>query len=203
LGRFRPGAIALTAFWISTAPVLAQQSQDGSVEATTPEPPRPDEGRLVIDLAEAKKAREREPALEQRCEEETDAARVANEIIVCRDLGEGSDGVWSKAEWERRYAERTQGPKPIDVDGSGLHTPNGSRMTPIVTIRGCYAPPCPPEAALLIDVGALPDAPPGSDADRIARGLPPLNGEIGDVADAVSRRQVELGLPAPVLVATE
>ena len=33
---------------------------------------------------------------------------------------------------------------------------------------------CPPPPAIVVDFAALPDAPPGSDADRIARGLPPL-----------------------------
>lgn len=44
--------------------------------------------------------------------------------------------------------------------------PNGGT----VTIRGCFIPPCPPPAALLIDVKAIPKAPAGSDADRISKG---------------------------------
>jgi len=182
----------------ASAPAVAQDQSENSVETLEQEPLRPDEGRLITDLSELNEARYRDPVLEQRCEEEADAARIANEIIVCRDLGESSDGVWNKADWERRLAERTQGPKPIDVDGTGLRAPNGSRMAPLVTIRGCFAPPCPPEVALLIDVS---EAPPGSAAFRIAEGLPPLVGGAGEVADVVRARQAELGLPAAVIVA--
>ena len=42
------------------------------------------------------------------------------------------------------------------------------------TVSGlCVIPPCPPPPVYMIDVTALPEAPPGSDADRIARGLAP------------------------------
>ena len=42
------------------------------------------------------------------------------------------------------------------------------------TVGGlCVVPPCPPPPVYMIDVTALPEAPPGSDADRIARGLAP------------------------------
>ena len=48
----------------------------------------------------------------------------------------------------------------------------------------------------MIDVEALPHAPPGSDADRIARGLPPLGeeGDLGRGPDAAITEE-ELGLP--------
>ncbi|MBS0481904.1 MAG: hypothetical protein JSR96_07055 [Proteobacteria bacterium] len=36
--------------------------------------------------------------------------------------------------------------------------------------RGCFVPPCPPPPIYYIDVKALPEAPAGSDADKIARG---------------------------------
>lgn len=49
-----------------------------------------------------------------------------------------------------------------------------------VTITGCIIPPCPPPPALIIDVTALPQAPAGSDAGRIARGLPPIGNDTGD-----------------------
>ena len=39
-----------------------------------------------------------------------------------------------------------------------------------VVARGCFIPPCPPPKMIFIDVKALPEAPPGSDADLIAKG---------------------------------
>lgn len=208
--RFAQRSPALTAVAVViaasiAAPAAAQEQPEEPAEATEAEQLRPDNGRLILDLAEARKLRERDAVLEQRCEEESDAARIANEIIVCRDLGTVTDGAFNKADWERRYAERTQGPKPVNVDGSGLQFPSeGSVATITVTIAAvCAVPPCAPEAALFIDVASLPEAPPGSDANRIAAGLPPLNRKLEEVEDAVRRRQAELGLPEPVLVAAE
>ncbi len=153
---------------------------------------QPNEGRLVIDFTDTRGGPDSDPLLEQQCDEEADAARIRGEIVVCRSLGEQTDGAWNQEDWERRYAEATQGPKTPDVDGTGL--PNG--MAPLVTIRGCFIPPCPPPPALIIDVAALPPPPAGSDADRIARGLPPL-GEDGDGGRGPIGRvdEEELGLP--------
>ncbi|MBX9884632.1 MAG: hypothetical protein K2X68_06635 [Novosphingobium sp.] len=38
------------------------------------------------------------------------------------------------------------------------------------SITGCFLPPCPPPVMPDIDFTALPEAPPDSDADKIARG---------------------------------
>jgi hypothetical protein len=43
-------------------------------------------------------------------------------------------------------------------------------QTGTLVVKGCFIPPCPPPAALIIDLKAIPEAPPGSDADKIARG---------------------------------
>ena len=49
------------------------------------------------------------------------------------------------------------------------------------TVSGlCVIPPCPPPPVYMIDVTALPEAPPGSDADRIARGLAPRGSRYDD-----------------------
>lgn len=47
-----------------------------------------------------------------------------------------------------------------------------------VTMKGCFIPPCPAAMPLLIDLKAIPEAPPGSDADRVGKGLAP-NGSSG------------------------
>jgi hypothetical protein len=136
---------------------------------------------------------ESDQLLEQDCEEEADAGRIAGEIVVCRQLGEGTDGSWNREDYERRLAERTQGEQPVDVAGGGI-------FRGPATVGGlCLIPPCPPEAALLIDVEALPEAPEGSDADRIARGLPPLGQDEDLSPEEIQRRRRAAGLDAPDL----
>lgn len=176
---------------------LAQDEVDEQFQSSgeTPEPLAPDEGRLMLDRDEAERELEQDAVAVERCEDEADVARVAGEIVVCRDLGEATDGFWNKADFERRYAAATQGPKPVFQDAGGLQFPGeGSLATITVTVSNvCVIPPCASEAALLIDVASLPEAPPGSDADRIARGLPPLGRD--PIGDEMIRRREDLGLP--------
>lgn len=148
---------------LAVSPLAAQESAGQSEVQGTPEET------VVLDLTlpQTKPSAE----LDEQCEAQMDAARLAGEIVVCRSLGEATDGSWNAAEFEREYAQRTLGPKNPDVDGTGLILPTeGSVFTVTVTVK-MGDPPAP---ALMIDVGALPEPPPGSDADRIARGLPPL-----------------------------
>ncbi|MDC8755886.1 hypothetical protein OIK40_14650 [Erythrobacter sp. sf7] len=137
---------------IDLGPDAAAGTPPQSIDLTTPSPAPAD------------------PEAEKECVVQRDAGIVAGEIVVCRSTGELSDGAWDQDDFLRRYAEVTQGTKAPDVDGTGL--PFG--MYPYIDIRGCFIPPCPAQPALMIDVTALPEAPPGSDADRIGRGLPPL-----------------------------
>lgn len=143
----------------------------------------------MIDLLADRPEPELDEFAEQQCARDADAGKIAGEIVVCRERTEPSDGYWSKDDFERRYAEVTQGDKPADVDGTGL--PDG--MVPLVTIKGCFIGPCPGEPAILIDFDTLPDAPRGSDADRISKGLPPL-GDEGDLGRGPIS-EVELVLP--------
>ena len=155
-----PTATALAAL---TVPAAAQDSDTELV---------PDEGRLVTDLSEVRSADTVDPVLAQRCAEEAEAARIAGEIVVCRSLGTVTDGAWNQADFIRRYAEATQGVKAPDVDGSGIILPTEGSVIAI-TVTTEFGDPPPP--ALIIDVEALPEAPEGSDARRIADGLPPLS----------------------------
>lgn len=176
------------------APVAAQddtgETDDVSErEEVTAPASRP---RERINLSVTVPRDESDRLLEEDCEEEADAGRIAGEIVVCRQLGEASDGSWDKEEWERDYARRTAGGSTPDVAGGGI-------FSGPATVSGlCVIPPCPPEAALMIDVEALPEAPEGSDADRIARGLPPLGAEELS-AEEIARRRRALGLDAPEL----
>ncbi len=128
----------------------------------------------------------------RRCEEDIDAATVTGEIIVCRQRGDDQSNYYSgsREDAQKRYAEETAFAGDIlapDVAGDGIF-----RGAP--TVGGlCIIPPCPKDPALIIDVEALPDAEEGSDADRIARGLPPL-GEDGDLGRETISEE-ELGLP--------
>lgn len=160
------------------------------LETTAPRPaPRPRE-RLNLSVTVPKS--EADLLLEQDCEREADVGRVQGEIVVCRDLGEASDGSFDKEAWEQDYARRTQGGSTPDVAGEGIF------KGPATFGGMCLIPPCPPEAAIMIDVEALPEAPAGSDADRIARGLPPL-GQEEVTPEEIARRRRALGLDTPTL----
>jgi hypothetical protein len=60
----------------------------------------------------------------------------------------------------------------------------------------CFIGPCPDEPALIIDVEAIPPPPAGSDAERVAKGLVPLESDDTPLSDEDrSRLEAELGLP--------
>lgn len=132
------------------------------------------------------------------CEEDQDAATITGEIIVCRRRSEEENRLYDKEIAERRHAQRTQGPQPVDVAGEGIF-----RGPP--TVSGlCFIPPCPKAPVYMVDFDALPETPPGSDADRVARGLAPRGNQDG-TARAVQiagepqqqSNADELGLPPP------
>jgi hypothetical protein len=159
------------------APTAASPPQqiDFTAPAPAPEPP--------------------EPAALKECAERREASVVAGEIVVCRELESDTAQAFSgsREAWRKAYAERTQGAGTIpapDVAGAGI-------FQGPATIGGlCFIPPCPKEAALIIDVAAIPLPPAGSDAERVARGLAPVEGEDAPLSDAERRRkQAELGLP--------
>lgn len=172
------------------------EAQVGSELETTAPRPQPENVRRPrerINLSITVPRNESDQLVEQDCEREADAGRVAGEIVVCRQLGEATDGSFDKDEWERDYARRTQGGSTPDVAGGGI-------FSGPATFGGmCLIPPCPPEAAIMIDVEALPEAPEGSDADRIARGLPPLGRDPELSPEEIARRRRALGLDAPPL----
>ncbi|WP_416226959.1 hypothetical protein [Qipengyuania sp. ASV99] len=196
--------LALAAAVIAASPLAAQDDPlvtvpppAGEVSANAasdpladPAPP-PRQRRQTIDLTVTVPREESDRLIQEDCEEEADAGRIAGEIVVCRQLGEATDGSWNKDAWERDYARRTQGGSTPDVAGGGI-------FRGPATVGGlCIIPPCPPEAALMIDVEALPEAPAGSDADRISRGLPPLGRGDEATPEEIAERRRALGLEAP------
>ena len=98
---------------------------------------------------------------------------LGGEIVVCAELEEQSQF--------RVEATETDG-----TEGNP-RAPNLETQFPMVgpgvSFKGCFIPPCPPPMPKLIDLKAIPEAPPGSDADRVARGLAPT-GHDGPVLEA-------------------
>jgi hypothetical protein len=89
-------------------------------------------------------------------------AAVGNEIVVC---AENPD--------DHRVASSTD-----DAISNGEAVFDGLPRAPdltnpelgkgITVARGCFIPPCPPPPVYYIDLKAIPEAPPGSDAARYA-----------------------------------
>lgn len=172
---------------------LAAQDEDGvtsdlegeaQVETAAPSaPPRPFGGGLDLSVTVP---RDPDAVIEEQCERENEVGRIQGEIVVCRQLGEASDGSYDREEFERSYAERTQGEKPVNVSGM-------RELANSISIGSA------PEPVLMIDVESLPQAPEGSDADRIARGLPALGQDEELTPEEIQRRRRAAGLDAPDL----
>lgn len=131
----------------------------------------------------------------KECADQTDRSIVQGEIVVCRELPADTSQLYSgsREAWLKDYAERTQNAgtiAPPDVAGTGI-------FRGPATISGlCFIPPCPDPPALIIDVEAIPPPPAGSDAERVAKGLPPRQDDMAPLSDEERRRvEAELGLP--------
>ncbi|PEQ12408.1 hypothetical protein B2G71_12750 [Novosphingobium sp. PC22D] len=58
------------------------------------------------------------------------------------------------------------------LDDGSIRPPDLEPKYPGVTAaRGCFVPPCPKGPAYFVDLESIPEAPAGSDADLIARGV--------------------------------
>jgi len=174
----------------------AQSSADGATSAQPTPPPSPPsaaaeekEEPVRINLSVTVPRGDINVAQAKQCEDEAEAGEISGEIIVCRQLGESGENYFSgsASEARKRYARETafKG-SPATPNVSGL-SDNGKG----IGIGGV------PPPALIIDVGALPDAPAGSDADRIARGLPPLGQDENLTEEEIRKRREALGLPPP------
>lgn len=156
-------------------------------DAPVSEPPQ------QIDILAPQPTSEAADAVElKECADQTERGVVQGEIVVCRELPADTSQLYSgsREAWLKDYAARTQGPSTPDVAGPGIF-----RGEP--TISGlCFIPPCPKDPALMIDVEAIETPPEGSDAERVAKGLAPVEGDDAPLgADARARIEDELGLP--------
>jgi hypothetical protein len=159
-------------------------------DAPVAEPPQ------QIDILAPPQVSEAADAVElKQCADDTERGVVQGEIVVCRELPADTSQLYSgsREAWLKAYAERTQNAgtiPPPDVAGEGI-------FRGPATVSGlCFIPPCPKEAALIIDVAAIPPPPEGSDAERVAQGLKPVEGDDAPLDEDARRRvEAELGLP--------
>lgn len=108
------------------------------------------------------------------------------EIVVCA-VDQDQDQFRIRSDSQRRddYARETMNKgdlRPPDVAGPGIF--RGEPTVGSLCIPGLQK--CPPPPAIVVDFAALPEAPPGSDADRIARGLPPVGNDGAEPAQPES-----------------
>ncbi len=139
---------------------------------------------------------------EDACARQREAAIVSGEIVVCGGQSGPDQRITSRREAQDRYAAATafrDDPATPDVAGAGIF--RGPATVSGICIPGIFN--CPKAPALIVDVRALPQAPPGSDADRIARGLAPQGSDVATPTGAPNAQQrAELGLPPPPAGAT-
>lgn len=103
-------------------------------------------------------------------------------IVVCAMLEDQEQfRLRSDEQAEDDYARETMyanDPQAPDVAGPGI-------FKGPATASGCIPGiTCPPPRAIDVDFSALPEAPPGSDADRIGQGLAPRGSDEGDPVPA-------------------
>lgn len=191
-------AVALLSAVLLNAPARAQDDAQDATGVTPSAPPVPQEDPkdddvpsppTRINLSVTVPSGEVNEAQIQECVDEADAGQISGEIIVCRRIGRDGENALSSSreEAQKRYARETafkDAPRTPNVSG----LPDNGRGISV----GKTPPP-----ALIIDVEALPDAPAGSDADRIARGLPPLGQDENLTEEEIRKRREKLGLPPP------
>jgi hypothetical protein len=198
---FRYGTAAAGLFFIELvigAPVAAQDDSAATpapvaAEAESPPTPTATEAPPRINLLVTRPRSEANQAQAKQCEERADAGTLSGEIVVCRDLGDDGTGLTgSRAESQKRYAEETAlkgAPRAPDFIADCKDQGNPF---------GCVGFGKVPPPAYIVDFNALPTAPAGSDADRIAQGLPPLNEDRELTEEEEKARREALGIKTTV-----
>lgn len=181
--RFGWAAAAL----LLSAPVAAQDDSAATPPDDQPAvaPPAPRINLMVtVPRDEPSQADLRE------CRDDEEAAAINGEIVVCKVRGNDGTGLTgTRAESEKRYAQETMNagrppaPEMFGIPDNGKGIGFGK----------------PPPVAITVDFAALPKAPAGSDADRIARGLPPLgqNEELSEEQEKARREAAGIRTAVP------
>lgn len=185
--RFGWAAAAL----LLSAPVAAQDDSAATPPAdqpaAAPPPPR-------INLMVTVPRDEPTEADLRECREDEEAGQVSGEIVVCRTVGTDTSALTgNRAETQKRYAQETMNKgKPLTPDFIRDCKDQGNPF-------GCVGFGKAPPPAYIVDFEALPSAPAGSDADRIARGLPPLgqNEELSEEEERARREAAGIRTAVP------
>lgn len=156
----------------------------------TPAPALEVEAKPRINLLVTVPRAEVNEAQAQQCRNEADAGTISGEIVVCAEGGkDGANALTgSRKETQKRYAQETafkgapRTPEAFGIPSHGNSIGLGKA----------------PAAALFIDVEALPKAPAGSDADRIARGLAPTGKEEAHSEEQERARREAAGIKTSV-----
>lgn len=163
--------LALPALGLAlAAPLAAQQSgtpPPGETPTGTATPAPAPSG--PINLVVSRPRGEVNQAQVQQCRRDNEAGTISGEIVVCAETTKDDERALTgtRAETQKRYAQETMNKgKPAAPDLFGIPD-NG---------KGIGFGKAPPPA-ITVDFAALPVAPAGSDADRIARGLAPVGKE--------------------------
>ncbi|MCX9145934.1 hypothetical protein [Erythrobacter sp. WG] len=168
-------AVALGIAAIALTPLAAQQAAPGASPTPGPTPtPTPTATAAPtptgpINLVVSRPRGEVNKAQQEQCRREGEAGTISGEIVVCAETTKDDERALTgtRAETQKRYAQETMNKgKPPAPDLFGIPD-NG---------KGIGFGKAPPPA-ITVDFAALPTAPAGSDADRIARGLAPLGQE--------------------------
>jgi hypothetical protein len=168
--RFRVAvwALALGGAPVCFAPLAAQDDTGATPPPAAAPQPEPQPQPRVNLLVTVPRGEVNEAEL-QECRDEADAGTISGEIVVCREVGEKGKvpATGSREETQKRYAEETalkgapRAPEMFGIPDNGKGIGFGGVPPPVY----------------IVDFEVLPTAPAGSDADRIARGLPPIGEE--------------------------
>lgn len=171
---FRTGLIGLAAI---VASPLAGQDNTAAASSPPNDPAAPPPSELTFNL-NVSVPRDGSSLLRlKECQDRNDAGTISGEIVVCREVDSDDTAMTgTREQTRRRYAQETM--------------LRGASRAPDFIIDcheqgypfGCVAFGKAPPPAYVVDFGALPMAPAGSDADRMARGLPPL-GQGGELPE--------------------
>lgn len=183
--------------FLSTCAVLAATPAISSARQTESQPIEEarEDGTVVIDILVPVPTTDEADAT-RACGGAGDTTGGDPQIVVCGEPVDDSAYLYtgSNEAAENRYAAETAFAGEIrapDVAGPGIFTGPPT----VSNLCGFIFNPCPPPPALIIDVEALPPAPAGSDAARIAQGLEPLDVDEKGPRELTEWEKAELGLP--------